>query len=76
MITRYFTFGQVHVHEYQGVVLDKDCVVKITADDPRQTMFDLFGPKWSFEYPDPPDMRHFPRGIITLDTPTTAQKQP
>lgn len=57
--TSYFTFGQVHVHSVNGRTFDKDTVVKITAEDPRQVMFDTFGNKWGFEYDQPPDMRLF-----------------
>lgn len=64
--TRYFTFGQCHVHSVNGRTFDKDCVVKITHFDPRQEMFRHFGSKWSMEYTKPPRMELFPRGIIEL----------
>lgn len=38
----------------------------ITAEDPREVMFDTFGPKWAMQYEEPPDMRRFPRGIFEL----------
>lgn len=63
---RWFTFGQIHAHSVNGVTFDKDCVVEIEAADPREKMFQTFGPKWSMEYDQPPDLRHFPRGIIKL----------
>jgi hypothetical protein len=66
METAYFTFGQIHVHSVNGKTFDKDCVVKITAEDARQTMFDTFGRKWAMQYDDVPDLRHFPRGVIEL----------
>lgn len=62
----YFTFGQTHVHSVNGITFDKDCVVEIEAEDPRAKMLETFGPKWGFEYDEPPDLRHFPRGIIKL----------
>lgn len=62
----WFTFGQTHVHSVGGVTYDKDCVVEIEAEDPRQKMFDTFGAKWAMEYDAPPNLRHFPRGIIKL----------
>lgn len=66
MITQYFTFGQAHRHVVGGIIFDKDCVVEITADDPRQVMFYTFGNKWSMQYDTPPDMSHFSGGIIKL----------
>lgn len=66
MITNYFTFGQQHTHSVNGITWDKDCVVKITAQDPRQVMFDTFGVRWAMHYDQPPNMEHFPRGIIEL----------
>lgn len=66
MRTAYFTFGQSHVRYLNGKVFDKDCVVKITADDPRFEMVKEFGLKWSHEYDALPDMSFFPRGVIEL----------
>jgi hypothetical protein len=71
MPTNYFTFGFGHVHEVGGFTYDKDVVVKITADDPRQVMFDTFGRKWAMQY-EPKEitatfMKYFPRGIKELD---------
>jgi hypothetical protein len=37
-MTSYFTFGFGHVHHVSGFTYDKDIVVKITADDPREKM--------------------------------------
>jgi len=65
-ITRYFTFGQGHVHSISGFTFDKDIVVAITSKDPRKTMFDLFGAKWSMEYLDCPDLYFYPRGVKHL----------
>ena len=66
MKTSYFTFGQCHSHAHEGLTLDKDIVVEITADDPRERMFVLFGRMWAFEYDEPPDMALFPRGIVKI----------
>lgn len=67
METKWFTFGQTHVHHVNGKTFDKDCVVEIeTASDPRAVMFRTFGIKWAMQYDEPPDMKHFPRGIIKL----------
>lgn len=66
--TAWFTFGQIHVHSVNGQTFDKDCVVEITAADPREVMHETFGQKWSIQYDKKPDMNHFPRGIIKLAT--------
>jgi hypothetical protein len=64
--TAYFTFGQCHIHTVNGMVFDKDTVVEITSPDPRETMFEIFGCKWSMQYHHPPDLKYFPGGIIKL----------
>lgn len=66
MTTAYFTFGQSHVHSFNGRTLDKDIVLKITAEDPRAEMFRLFGPKWAMQYSNPPRMDLFPGGIVEV----------
>jgi hypothetical protein len=67
MPTAYFTFGQSHAHRVNGKTFDCDSVVKITSEDPRQTMWDHFGAKWAMQYDDvPPNMHYYPRGIIEL----------
>lgn len=64
--TSWFTFGQCHIHDIEEGYFDKDVVVKITAKDPRAEMFRLFGPKWSMQYNDEPDLSLYPSGVITL----------
>lgn len=64
--TAWFTFGQSHAHSIGDVTLDKDCVVKITAPDPRERMFELFGAKWSMQYDKEPNMDYYPRGVFEL----------
>lgn len=66
MTTAYFSFGQAHVHVVDGFTYDKDILVKITADNPRQVMFQTFGEKWSMQYDDPPNPIYYPRGIKEL----------
>ena len=66
MKTQWFTFGRSHAHQHGKHLLNKDTVVEITAEDPRAKMFELFGNKWSMQYDKPPDMQHFPKGIIKL----------
>lgn len=68
-MTSYFTFGQSHFHNIEGVIFDRNVVVKINATDPRAEMFKICGPKWSMQYDEPPNMEHFPRGIIELTYP-------
>lgn len=68
MKIKYFTFGQTHTHSFNGVTLDKDVVVKITAKNPREKMQEFFGVKWCFEYDKKPEMQYFPRGIFNINT--------
>lgn len=69
MKTSYFTFGQDHIHSYEGKTVDRETVVKITAENPRSRMVELFGTKWAFEYSDIADLRmeYYPGGILTID---------
>lgn len=68
LTTHYFTFGQTHVHSVNGKTFDKDCVVKVTADSPRDIMFITFGRKWSMEYDsiEQVGIEFYPRGVIEL----------
>lgn len=65
MKTAYFTFGFGHVHSINDFTYDKDVLVKITADDPRQVMFDTFGPKWAMQYDSLDELKpeYYPRGV-------------
>lgn len=65
-VTRYFTFGQAHVHRVNGRTFDADVLAKITAPDPRAVMVEHFGRKWAFEYTEPPEERFWPGGMIEL----------
>lgn len=64
----YVTFGQIHRHEINGKIFDKDCVAVV--DGNRDEVFRLFGPKFCFEYPeehwDDSKMKYFPRGYIEV----------
>lgn len=55
----YFTFGQIHEHVIDGVILNKDTVIYIGGDDARKKMVKLFGSEWSNEYEECPDMSYF-----------------
>ena len=78
MATSYFTLGQNHLHVLvdgeEERIIDSNTVIKITAENPRERIFSLFGPKWSMEYNEPPEMSSFPGGIyelgdhVTIDT--------
>lgn len=72
METSYFTFGQDHLHRLNGITLDKDIVLQVIHEDPREWMFENFGPEWSMEYApkyiDKEFRSHFPRGIINYET--------
>ena len=68
MSRHYFTFGQCHTHRHGQITLDCDSVVEITAEDEgiaRDRMFELFGPKWGFQYTEETlNLEYFPRGIV------------
>lgn len=66
MKTHYFSFCQMHVYRIGEHLLDKDCLVMITAENPRAEMEKNFGLAWGFQYEEKPDMQHFPRGIYNL----------
>ena len=66
MRTSYFTLGQSHIYRFNGQTLDRDCVIKITAENPRELMVEYFGLEWAFEYDERPEMRYFPRGGYNL----------
>ena len=64
----YVTFSQSHTHRVNGKLFDCDCVAVVDGD--RDRVFELFGPKFCFEYSDLSsiDMRYFPRGLINVET--------
>lgn len=68
MKTRYFSFGQKHTHSLNGHTLDKNCIVKITAENPRDVMVDYFKSEWCFEYTDftDEDLKYYPRGVYNI----------
>jgi len=66
MKTSYFSFCGHHVHRHNDITFDVDLLVKITDEDPRRRMFEIFNDKWGFEYNELPDLRYFPRGIYDL----------
>lgn len=69
MTTSWFSFGQSHAHRVDGKTFDCDCLVEITADDPREVMFETFGVKWSMEYDEErknESLHYYKRGVIKL----------
>lgn len=65
----FITFGQVHRHEIDGLVFDKDCVAVIdceTYGEGREKAFKAFGPQFCLTYDKLPPMHHFPRGLIEV----------
>lgn len=68
----YITFGQIHRHEIDGQVFDKDCVAIIECNDyehGRKIAFDAFGDKYCFSYEtfERQKLKYFPRGFIRLE---------
>jgi predicted RNA-binding Zn-ribbon protein involved in translation (DUF1610 family) len=65
----FVTFGQEHIHRIDGKIFDKDCVAVVNGD--RAKVFEIFGPKFCFGYPeeywDESKLRYFPRGYIYVE---------
>lgn len=69
----YVTFGQIHYHEINGKVLDKNCVAVLncnSAEHGRALAQELFNNKFCFEYPDyyfdHDSMKFYPRGFVEV----------
>jgi hypothetical protein len=64
----FVTFGQGHTHRVNGKTFDCDCIAVVDGD--RAKVFEIFGPKFCFEYPeenwDEGKMKFFPRGYIEV----------
>lgn len=70
MTRLYYTFGQAHIHRVNGRTFDKDCVVEIIGTDGESChsiMVRTFGQQWANEYGTCPDLKFYPRGVITLN---------
>lgn len=71
----YITFGQTHVHSYNNITLDKDCVGIIKASNysqAREKAFEWFGDKFftvysNKEWNEDEDLPLFCRGYINLN---------
>jgi hypothetical protein len=66
----YISFGQIHRHEVNGVVFDKDSIAVFESDsesEARGKAFELFGDKFFTSYLKLPDMSYFPRGLIEVN---------
>ena len=73
----YITFGQDHIHQFNGKIFNKDCVAVINHEKPeegRELAFKYFGPKFCFEYPEKhfkmDSMHYYPRGFIEVNIKT------
>lgn len=65
----YLTFGQSHVHSFNGYTLDKDIVLAIKSDDyhrVREYVIKMFGNQWSNIY-DEPHLEYYHRGLIEVE---------
>ncbi len=70
----YITFGFDHIHVIDGVLFDRNSVAvieNVTPAEGREKAFQLFGPKFCFEYPEkhfPFDSleKFYPRGLIKI----------
>ena len=71
----YVTFGFSHTHSVNGHTLDHDSVAVIESEGPdegRAKAFELFGPKFSMEYPEgqfdhSSIEKYYPRGLINVN---------
>jgi len=77
----YVTFGQVHVHRYDGNTFDKDCVGVIEApsnEEARDLAFYIFKGKFCTTYDqkewDEDRMKLYPRGYISIKWVKRAQE--
>ena len=78
----YVTFGQVHVHRYDGNTFDKDCVGAIEApsyEEGRDKLFEIFKGIFCFTYDEKEFekldcMDYYPRGIIPIKWAKLAQE--
>ena len=69
----YVTFGATHTHVIEGNIFNGDCVAVIKCGNKtegRDKVFELFGPKFSFEYHEDEFsqdyMSYYPRGQIAV----------
>lgn len=70
----FVTFGQDHIHQIGDKIFNRDCVAIIegpSAEENREKAFEIFGPKFCFEYPEEfwseDKMKFFPRGYIEVE---------
>jgi hypothetical protein len=70
----FVTFGQVHTHSVNGIILDKDCVAVLNCKDAldgRMQAHKLFGDKFFTTYYgknfNKDKLKFFPRGLIELN---------
>lgn len=65
----HITFGYDHIHEIDGILIDKDVVVSFDASswqDARDKVSRAFGDRYCMLSITTPQMEYFKRGIIIL----------
>jgi hypothetical protein len=65
----WITFGQAHVHRVGPIILDRDIVLKVTAQNEEGAQalaYYYFGSKYASVYSTCPEMKYFPRGVVSL----------
>ena len=67
-------WAKSHTHSVNGKTLDKDTIAVIkseSAEAGREKAFELFGPKFCFEYPedrwDDSKIDYFPKGYVEVN---------
>lgn len=70
----YVTFGQIHCHNIDGKILDKDTVAVIPSkseEQGRQRALELFGTRFFTTYYDDQwnesNLFYYPKGYVVLD---------
>lgn len=70
----YVTLGQIHIHNIDGKIIDKDTVVRFdasSAEEGRERAVRLFGTRFSTDYHDKDwkesKMKFFPKGYVDID---------
>ncbi len=69
MKTYYITFGQSHTHELNGMLLCKDRVLSVQAEDSEDAhkiARDLFGDDYASVYTSLPNMSFYPKGMVAI----------
>ena len=65
----YITFGQSHVHRFNGITLDKDIVLAVkcfTYEQVREFTIQTFNEEWANIYEEP-HLEYYHRGLIEIE---------